>query len=301
MDVEWLRTFCSVAEHASMAKASEFVGLTPSGVKRQLDTLERHLKTKLYSGNPQGIILNGEGHELYAKAQKILALFDQTIADVKGVKQTLEGDLKIIITNNGAAWFSQHFQEFRELYPDINLKLIIDEKRALLYSTTISGVTIGLTSYKPPPKSTLIWSKLFDFEWMAFASQTYIDNMGFPRTFKDLDSHHIIGYKWAAGHNHLEDNVSNILLHIGVENAERRQPTLTTDDPDVCCRLLQNGVGIGMLPPFYTTGSGLKYILKGELEKISTLKQNMYFVYPRNLKNNRRVVAFANFIKSKIS
>jgi DNA-binding transcriptional LysR family regulator len=282
-----------------MAKASEFVGLTPSGVKRQLDTLERHLKTKLYSGNPQGIILNGEGQELYVKAQNLLALFDQTIADVKGVKQTLEGDLKIIITNNGAAWFSQHFQEFRELYPGINLKLIIDEKRSLLYSTTISGVTIGLTSYKPPSKSALVWSKLFDFDWMAFSSQNYQEKNGFPHTFQDLDHHHIIGYKWAAGHNHLEDNVSNILLHIGANNSEPRRPTLITDDPSVCCRLLQNSAGIGMLPPFYAIGTGLKCVLKEELEKMSTLKQTMYFVYPRNLMSNQRVAAFGTFIKSK--
>jgi DNA-binding transcriptional LysR family regulator len=134
---------------------------------------------------------------------------------------------------------------------------------------------------------------------MAFASQNYYEKNGFPQSFEDLDHHHIIGYKWAAGHNHLEDNVSNILLHIGANNSEPRRPTLITDDPGVCCRLLQNGAGIGMLPPFYAKGTGLKFVLKEELERISKLKQAIYFVYPRNLKNNRRVVAFANFIKLK--
>ena len=297
MDVEWLRTFCSVAEHASMAKASEFVGLTPSGVKRQLDTLERHLKTKLYSGNPQGIILNGEGQELYAKAQKILALFDQTIADVKGVKQTLEGDLKIIITNNGAAWFSQHFQEFRELYPDINLKLIIDERRSLAFSSSISGITVGLTAFKPPKNTSLVWIKLLEFPWVPFAHPRYIEKHGYPKTMEDLDGHAIVGYRWASENTHLTDECSNILLYEGANFA--RKPLIITDDTVCSLYYINQGLAIGLLPEFIGKQFNLEEILPEVFPTDRSLHQKLHLVIPQCLKDNKRVLAFKAFLINK--
>ncbi|MBN9565802.1 MAG: LysR family transcriptional regulator [Alphaproteobacteria bacterium] len=299
MDIEWLLTFCCVAEHASMAKASEFVGLTPSGVKRQLDTLEKHLKTKLYSGNPQGIILNGEGQELYENAKALLALFDQTIADVKGVKETIEGDLKVIITNNGAAWFSQHFQEFRDLYPGINLKLIIDERRSLGFSSSISGITVGLTAFKPPKNTSLIWIKLREFSWVPFVHPNYLETHGTPTSMADLDNHSIIGYQWASENTHLADERSNILLHEGVTLANQRDPLFITDD--IVCSLyyINQGLAIGILPKFIGKQFGLTEILTDTFPEEKSLWQTLYFVMPSNLKANKRVMALKNFIIDK--
>ncbi|MBN9564817.1 MAG: LysR family transcriptional regulator [Alphaproteobacteria bacterium] len=299
MEIELLRTFCAVCQFGSMTKASEFASLTPSGVQAQIKQLEGLLNTKLFIGHAQGVQLTGEGEALLLDAQELIAHHDRVITNVKGVRDTLEGELKVITTKSGAIWVTPFIREFQEKYPNIALNLVADEERSLLFSSQLSGITVGLAGFSPPKKTSLIWSPLLEYRWVPFAHPEYLNERGAPQTIEDLDHHDIIAYKWSPEHNYLNDCQTNGLLYLGREKDNRRKPIAKTDDIIICVLMLRQKMGIGLIPPFFQHGTELVPVLENFFPNNDSLVQKLYFIYPQELKENSRVQAFNAFVKEK--
>ena len=298
MEIELLRTFCAVCQFGSMTKASEFASLTPSGVQAQIKQLEGLLNTKLFIGHAQGVQLTGEGEALLLEAQELIAHHDRVVTNVKGVRDTLDGELKVIVTRNGAKWFSRYLDEYRMLYPDVQLNLVADDERLLAFSSSITGITVGLSAFNPPSKTSLIWLKLFDYHWYPYAHQRYLDQHGEPMTMQELDQHRIVGYQWAAEHKHLPYSSSNILLFEGAKQMPRK-PWILTDDITCSLNIVFQGQAIAIMPRFVGDDFGLKRLEIKGFDKNSSLQQTLHFVYPQNLKDNNRVTAFKAFVQEK--
>jgi DNA-binding transcriptional LysR family regulator len=281
-----------------MTKASEFASLTPSGVQAQIKQLEGLLNTKLFIGHAQGVQLTGEGEALLLEAQELIIHHDRVVTNVKGVRDTLEGELKVIVTRNGAKWFSRYLDEFRELFPSVLLNLVADDERLLAFSSSINGITVGLSAFKPPNKTSLIWLKLFDYHWYPYAHQSYLDRYGEPMTMQELDQHRIIGYQWAAEHKHLTYSSSNILLSEGSKQ-KLRKPWVLTDDITCSLNIVFQGQAIAILPRFVGDDFGLKRLEIKDFDKKISLQQTLHFVYPQNLRDNKRITAFKIFIQQK--
>jgi DNA-binding transcriptional LysR family regulator len=89
MNLTDLRIFVSAARRPTLAAAALELHLTPSAVSKALRRLEDSLGTPLFDRAARQLALNGNGRRLLARAQPLLALADQTRADIMGVNAQL--------------------------------------------------------------------------------------------------------------------------------------------------------------------------------------------------------------------
>jgi DNA-binding transcriptional LysR family regulator len=78
-----LKTFITVADCGSFAKASEKLFISSTAIMKQMNTLESHLDLKLLERTPTGIHLTPAGEIIYKDAKFMIDYSDKSLASAK--------------------------------------------------------------------------------------------------------------------------------------------------------------------------------------------------------------------------
>ncbi len=138
-----LRIFVSAASRPSLAAAAIDMHLTPSAVSKALRRLEESLGTPLFDRSAKQLVLNDSGQRLLARARPLLALADQTKADVMGEAAAVEcrlGGPALLLWRHG-----QGASEALRAWPKATLSLqamFEDEALAALARGDINGALV---------------------------------------------------------------------------------------------------------------------------------------------------------------
>lgn len=84
LDIDLIRTFIAVADHASMTAAANVRYLTQSAVSQQIKRLEDMLGQALFERDRRGLKLTPAGERLIAKGRRLIALNDDIWAEMAG-------------------------------------------------------------------------------------------------------------------------------------------------------------------------------------------------------------------------
>jgi DNA-binding transcriptional LysR family regulator len=182
--------------------------------------------------------------------------------------------------------------EFVELYPDIAVDLVLDD-RELDLSMREADVAIRM---QPPRQPELIQRHLMTVHLGCYASPTYIKRHGIPKTPDELDQHRIIVY----GEDTTKPPVQNIdwLLRAGSKKDHQRKPILRVNSTYAILRAVQSGLGLASLPEFMTLESSA---LVRVLPELQGPRIDAYFVYPEELRNSKRIQVFRDFLLRKVA
>jgi len=293
MDWDKLRVFHAVAEAGSFTHAGESLNLSQSAISRQISGLEQSLNTPLFHRHARGLILTEQGEDLYLTAHDVFHKVAMTEARLTESKERPEGPLKITTTIGfGSVWLTPRIKEFMDLYPEIDLTIILvyDD---LDLAMREADVAIRLT---PPKQPDLIQRHLMKIHYRCYASPEYLKVHGMPKISEDLDDHHLVTFGEEVGDQTDLLPALNFLQGAGAKG-NRRKPVLQVNNIYGIYRAVRSGVGIGALPDYFTEGSpNLVHILP-ELESPET---DVYFVYPEELKQSARIAVFRDFLVRKI-
>ena len=293
MDWDKLRIFHAVAEAGSFTHAGESLNLSQSAISRQISGLEQSLNIPLFHRHARGLILTEQGEDLYLTAHDIFHKISMTEARLTESKERPEGPLKITTTIGfGSVWLTPRIKEFMDLYPEINLTIILvyDD---LDLAMREADVAIRLT---PPRQPDLIQRHLMKIHYSCYASPEYLQLHGMPKIPEDLDEHHLVTFGEEVGDQTDLLPALNFLQGVGAKG-KRRKPALQVNNIYGIYRAVRSGVGIGALPDYFTEGSpNLVHILP-ELQSPET---DVYFVYPEELKQSARIAVFRDFLVGKI-
>src|ERR671936_263939 len=105
MDTRQLAVFCAVVERKSFSQAAERLGISQPAVSLQIRSLEQRLGQQLLDRSGRRVEPTEAGLRLYRSAQRLLALEQQLLDEVKreqlivmqegaGVRQVLEDELR---------------------------------------------------------------------------------------------------------------------------------------------------------------------------------------------------------------
>ena len=293
MDWDKLRIFHAVAEAGSFTHAGESLNLSQSAISRQISGLEQSLNIPLFHRHARGLILTEQGEDLYLTAHDVFHKVAMTEARLTESKERPEGPLKITTTIGfGSVWLTPRIKEFMDLYPEINLTIILvyDD---LDLAMREADVAIRLT---PPKQPDLIQRHLMKIHYRCYASPEYLKIHGMPKISEDLDDHHLVTFGEEVGDQTDLLPALNFLQGVGAKG-RRRKPALQVNNIYGIYRAVRSGVGIGALPDYFTEGSpNLVHILP-ELQSPET---DVYFVYPEELKQSARIAVFRDFLVGKI-
>ena len=285
MDWNKLKIFHAVAEAGNFTKATYILNLSQSAISRQIQSLEQELKTQLFERHARGLSLTENGEYLFKTAHEV-------ISKLKDVESTFSGKLTVTtVVSFGTTWLTPRIQEFMRLNPEIEIELIFDDKELDL-STRQADIGIWM---RRPKQLNYIQKKLIDINYHIYGSIKYLEQCGHPKTISELNKHKFISYGRGAPSPVFNPDWA---LKLGVKDSKKRKPIMKVNSIYGLLLAVQSGVGLAALPDYITVS--VPNIVK-ILPNIEGPRTEAYFVYPTSLKNVARVIAFRNFLYSKVN
>jgi DNA-binding transcriptional LysR family regulator len=287
-----LQIFVSVIECGSISAAAEQVGQTPSAVSRTLSRLEAKLDTTLINRTTRRMDLTEEGKYFFEQAKVILAQMEELEERLSSRQKNPAGRLRI----NAAVPFMLHgivpyIDEFRRLYPDIQLELNSDDLIIdLLEQSTDIAIRIGVLADSTLHARALGWSPLH-----ILASPEYLKQHGAPATVAELADHTLLGFTQTETLNHWP------LRHV---EGDRWliQPGIAASSGETLRHLALAGQGICCLSNFMTLEDISAGRLVPVLEAFNTgYRQPIHAVFYRNSQLALRIQCFLDFIQAKLA
>ena len=292
MDWDKLKIFYAVAESGSFTKATINLNLSQSAISRQIQSLEYELKVQLFERHARGLSLTENGEYLYKTAHEIISKLKEVESAFVDKKNKPSGKLTVTtVVSFGTTWLTPRIQEFMQLNPEIEVELIFDDKELNL---TTREADIGIWMRKPK-QLNYIQKKLMNLNYHIYGSAKYLEKYGFPKNENDLNKHKFISYGKGTPSPVFNPDWA---LKLGVKDGKKRKPAMKVNSVYGLLLAVKSGVGLAALPDYLT--HSVSNIVK-VLPNIEGPKTEVHFVYPQSLKNVARIVAFRNFLYSKIS
>jgi DNA-binding transcriptional LysR family regulator len=292
MDWDKLRVFHAVAEAGSFTHAGEALNLSQSAVSRQISALEESLSVPLFHRHARGLILTEQGELLFHTAREVFAKLSMAEGLISESKDRPKGPLKITTSVAfGSTWLSPRVREFLDLYPEIQVSLVVDDTELDL-SMREADVAIRLS---PPRQPDLIQRHLVSVQVHIYGAPDYIKKFGMPQSPEDLDKHRIIVYGEDA-----RAPVANInwLIEAGGRPGQERKPILTVNNFYAIMRAVLSGLGLAALPDFMANEHPS---LVRVLPELTGPPVDAYFVYPEELRTSKRIAVFRDFLLRKVA
>jgi DNA-binding transcriptional LysR family regulator len=292
MDWDKLRVFHAVAEAGSFTRAGEALNLSQSAVSRQVSSLEESLNVTLFHRHARGLIVTEQGELLFRTVREVFAKLAMAEAQLTESRERPKGTLKVTATIGlGSTWLAPRIGEFIEIYPDVSVDLVLED-RELDLSMREADVAIRLL---PPRQPELIQRHLMTVHNYVYAAPSYLKKFGTPRTLDDLDRHKIIVY---GEETRPPVPTINWLLTVGGREDQPRDPVLTVNNAYAILRAVQSGLGVAGVAEFMAAETpGLVRVLPD----IQGPRVDVYFVYPEELRNSKRIQVFRDFLLRKVA
>ena len=292
MDWDKLKIFHAVAEAGNFTKATYALNLSQSAISRQIQSLEQELKTQLFERHARGLSLTENGEYLFKTAREVISKLKNVESTLIDKKDKPSGKLTVTtFVSFGTTWLTPRIQEFMKLNPEMEIELVFDDKELDL---STRQADIGIWARRPK-KLNYIQKKLIDIHYHIYGSTKYLEQYGHPKTISELNKHKFISYGRGAPSPVFNPDWA---LKLGIKDNKKRKPVMKVNSVYGLLLAVRSGVGLAALPDYITVS--VPNIVK-VLPQIEGPKTEAYFVYPESLKNTARIIAFRNFLYTKVS
>jgi DNA-binding transcriptional LysR family regulator len=246
----------------------------------------------LFHRHARGLILTEQGELLFRTAREVFAKLAMSESLISESKDRPKGPLKITTTVDfGSIWLTPRIREFLDLYPEIQVTLVVDDSELDL-SMREADVAIRMS---PPRQPDLIQRHLVTVQVHIYGTPDYLKKYGTPQRAEDLDEHRLIVYGEDA-----RPPVPGVnwLLDMGAKPGRDRRPILAVNNTYGKLRAVNSGLGLASLPDFVAAENS---DLVRVLPELSGPPNEAYFVYPEELRSSKRISVFRDFLLRKVT
>ena len=259
-------------------------------MSRQISALEEALQVPLFHRHARGLILTEQGESLNRTVRDVFAKLAMTEALLTESKEKPAGRLKVTTTVGfGEIWLAPRLTAFLEAYPEVSVSLLLDDAELDL-AMREADVAIRM---HPPKQPDLVQRHLSALQWHVCASTDYLKRYGVPQRAEELDAHKLILF----GSHHPPITDVNWLAEVGRRPGNPRRAVLEVNSTHAVLLAIQSGLGIGALPDYVVQENP---DLVRILTDLKGPKVDVYFVYPEELRNSKRVAVFRDFLLSRL-
>lgn len=293
-DWDRLRVFHAVALAGSFTRAGRDLNMSQSAISRQIAALENQLDVDLFHRHARGLILTEQGEILHRTVKDMLVQLRNTEAQITDNEEQPSGLLRVTTTYGlGASWVAMLLPEFRQLYPDISVSLLLDDD-GMEFSLRDADVALRIL----PPRSggNLIRRHLMNIQLKLFAHRDYLRERGRPRVPADLDDHDLLGFPQEGRHP-----IENVNWHLekDMPAGEQRRTLLRVNSYQTLLDLVLAGKGIASLPDYMT--KAYEELEEIDLENCDAPAVEVFFAYAEAMRHSAKLVAFRDFLLSRVS
>ena len=288
MDWDKLRIFHAVADAGSLTHAGDTLHLSQSAVSRQIRALEDSLNTTLFHRHARGLILTEQGELLFDATVAMTKRLDAAAARIRDSEEEVFGELRVTTTTGfGSLWLAPRLSKLYDLYPDLTIDLMLEEK-VLDLPMREADVAIRM---KEPSQADLVRKRLMNIRMRLYASPEYIAKHGMPERIEDISKHRLICQ------NPRSAQVASGLALVQRLMTCNVSSMLTVNNYFGVLQSVIHGLGIGMLPDY--SAQDLRSVIR-VLPDVESVEVPVYLAYPEELRQSKRIAAFRDFVEAEI-
>ncbi|NQW23811.1 MAG: LysR family transcriptional regulator [SAR202 cluster bacterium] len=140
-----LYIFQMVASHLSFSRAAEALAITQPAVSIQVQELEKFLGITLFHRRPRGLRITDAGEAVLAYSQQIFTLSSRLLQTVQEMEGLQSGHLVLgASTTPGEYVLPLAVGRFRQIYPGIQVELIIGNTRTIVQRILDRDMDLGM-------------------------------------------------------------------------------------------------------------------------------------------------------------
>src|SRR5260221_5744274 len=188
-DWDAARVFLEVVRCGSFRSAAERLELSINGVRRRIDDFERQIGAALFTRDVHGTRLTEEGSLVVSAVERMEAASFDLVRAGSSVTNTLSGEVRVAITEGlGTFWLAPRLVEFQKTFPNIIVDL-----HCAMRSADVSRHEADIAIHLSQPAALDVkLVRLGRMHLMFFASQSYIETYGAPKTPEELIKHRLV-------------------------------------------------------------------------------------------------------------
>ncbi|MGH8497097.1 MAG: LysR substrate-binding domain-containing protein [Gammaproteobacteria bacterium] len=285
--------FVKVVEQRSFTAAARALGVPKTTVSRKVRDLEDRLGASLLHRTTRRLALTEAGTVFFEHCQRIAQNLDEAEDAVHQLQGSPRGWLRFTAPYPlGVMALAPMMNEFRELYPDVRLDMVLTND---LLDIVGDEIDVALR-FGDLPDSTFGARRLGVYDRHVYASLDYIARHGEPLEPEDLREHRALVMPL-----HRRGQAYCWLLSDGERSEEFPvQPVVISNDPFVLRPLLVGGQGVmlasdAVFQPQSVNGS-IRRVLAGW--KGSAIELNA--VFPKGHVMSPKVRVFIDFLSERL-
>ena len=234
-----LRYLAAVADTGRLVAAARLLGVDHATVSRRIRELEKALGSRLISRGPEGWELTAVGRSVVQHARAIQTSLDRaTLAAVGSDEDAAAGLVRVTSADGfGARFVTPALARVRSKHPGLRVELVTGARYLGLRDSSFDiGLTIGAV-----PAARLFTERLCEYDSAFYASHTYLERHGDPRSLRELAGHELIYFVESL------ERVKELNLHSYLPD-----PVVNFSSTNVFALLqaVRHGAGIGLLSRF---------------------------------------------------
>ncbi|MGM3175795.1 LysR family transcriptional regulator [Dickeya lacustris] len=288
-----IRIFQAIVREGSISAAARKLGITPPSVSKALKLLEHYTGHPLFIRTTRRIELTDTGQQLLQQTSLAVESLERALENVRDLHQVPSGLVRITISRFAYLLILKPFMaEFCRAYPEIQLEIsvydgtvnIIDEKfdLGIRFGDILESSVIARQLMKP-------------FREGLYATTSYLDAYGTPRSPSDLQKHRLIGYRFITN-----NRILPLTLEENGEQLTVEMPSpLISNDIEVMADGIRHGLGIGRLfePVCKLQPDSADFI--PVMEPYWKTYPPVYLYYLKSAVKTKRIKTFVDFILQK--
>ena len=185
-DWNHLRAFLATADHGSLSAAARALGLTQPTLSRQIAALESALALMLFERNGRNLTLTDAGRELLLHARDMGSAANRLALAASGQQSSLRGLVRITASDVASVYeLPKIVQAIRLRAPQITVEIIASNDIEDLMQRDADIAVRNVRPEQPNLIARLLREKSGHF----YASTSYLEARGRPRTLADLTQH----------------------------------------------------------------------------------------------------------------
>jgi len=240
-DIDSLALFVRAAELRSLTKAAEASHIGLAAASRRMALLEHRFKTALLERSPRGVELTSAGADLLVHAKALLMVLNQMQSDMNDHASGRRGALRILANTSAMAEaLPADLAAYSREHPDV--RLVVEERwsaeiiKAVQAAEADIGIIVegqraeglDLLPYRPDRLAVVI---------PADHPLTAVEHL----KFVDVLDHDVVALESGS-------SMMRLLASQAVVAEKTLQLRIQVRSFEAVCRMVQSGLGVGLLP-----------------------------------------------------
>jgi DNA-binding transcriptional LysR family regulator len=267
-----MQTFVRIVEAGSLSAAAAQLGTSQPTVSRRLQALERALGLKLLQRSTHVMKLTDDGARCFAHAKTLLESWQAMTADLRGVKDTPEGHLRVLVPHAfGQAQLIAPLMEYLKRYPQVTVEWLLHDRRPDFIAEGIDcAVQVGAVD-----DPAVVAARLAEVPRIVVAAPELFRTRPFPRQPDELAA-----LPWLALQTFYRNEVALARHADGVTRRFAIRPRLSTDSLYALRNAILSGLGAGIASAWLVKGDVEQGRLLHLAPEWGAPRLPVYLVYP---------------------